>query len=395
MPLRQLHVLLPIAVIAAAVLLFTTPAAAEFSWEIANQKTTEAAPGVAYIKYQLETSRGELIMHTVQIDPMSSYALMPVIANNQVGTVAPVSKLADQVNAVAAINGGFFDTGRTRLPVGLVKIKRRIIFEQFLNRAVLGIDEGGGLHFDRFRLHSYLYIPAIDSATPIHGYNRTRKEKELVVYTPEFGPTTKTNEWGVEILLHRISPEKIDEPFILLEPDRYIITNVSHQDSAIPPDGVVLSIHRPALDDLNWLGKVYLGMEMQLKTNVPAGWESFPYLLGGGPLLLRNGASVLDPAAEQFGNYFSGPNARTAVGRTSAGKNLIIVVDKAGGSRGASWEELTVLCREMLHCTDAMGFDGGGSSTMFVGDNVVNRPSGGAQRKVANILAVVPFESFI
>ena len=81
-------------------------------------------------------------------------ALMPVIANNQVGTVAPVSTLAAEVGAVAAINGGFFDTGRTRLPVGLVKIKRRIIFEQFLNRAVLGIDEHGQLHFDRFLFYS-------------------------------------------------------------------------------------------------------------------------------------------------------------------------------------------------------------------------------------------------
>lgn len=382
--------------LAAVVLLVAVPAQArEFTWEIKDQKTQEAASGVAYQKYVLETSRGTMTIHTVQIDPLSSYALMPVIANNQVGTVAPVSSLADQVNAVAAINGGFFDTGKTRLPVGLVKIKRRIIFEQFLNRAVLGIDEGGQLHFDRFRLHSYLYIPSIDSATPIHGYNRTRKEKEIVLYTPEFGPTTKTNEWGVEIVLHRISPDKIDEPFILLEPDRYIATGVSHMDTAIPPDGVVLSIHLPALKELTWPGRVFPGVEMQMKTNVPTGWESFPYLLGGGPLLLKDGWIVLDPAAEQFGSYFNGPNARTAVGRTAADKNLIIVVDKTGSANGVRWDELSLLCRDLLKCTDAMGFDGGGSSTMYVGDEVVNRPTGGAQRKVANILAVVPFESFI
>lgn len=369
--------------------------AAQFSWEIKNEKTVTAASGVAYRKYHLKTSRGTMTVHTVQIDPLSSYALMPVIANNQVGTVAPVSKLASEVDAVAAINGGFFDTGKTRLPVGLVKIKRRIIFEQFLNRAVLGIDEGGHLHFDRFRLHSYLYIPSIDSATPIHGYNRKRKDKELVVYTPEFGPTTRTNEWGVEIVLHRISPDTVDEPFILLEPDRYIATNVSHMDTAIPSDGVVLSIHLPALQELNWPGRVFPGVEMQLKTNVPPGWESFPYLLGGGPLLLRDGHVVLDSRVEQFGSYFDGPNARTAVGRTATDKNLIIVVDKTGGARGVSWEELAVLCRDLLKCTDAMGFDGGGSSTMYVGDQVVNQPAGGAPRKVANILAVVPFESFI
>jgi uncharacterized protein YigE (DUF2233 family) len=386
---------LPLATVVFVLFFASAALAGAFDWEIEFEQTQAAADGVVYQKHHLKTSRGSLTLHTVQIDPMSSYALMPVIANNQLNTVAAVSDLAQQVRAVAAINGGFFDTGKTRLPVGLVKIKRRIIFEQFLNRAVLGIDEGGRLHFDRFRLHSYLHIPAIDSATPIFGYNRQRKNKEMIIYTPEFGPTTKTNEWGVEIVLHRISPDTIDKAFILLEPDRYVITGVNHQDTSIPDDGVVLSIHRPALSELDWLDSVYLGMEVQVKTNVPAGWESFPYLLGGGPLLLNNGQVVLDPKAEQFGSYFNGPNARTAVGRTAAGKNLIIVVDKAGGAGGASWEELAVLCRDLLKCTAAMGFDGGGSSTMYVGDEVVNKPAGGAQRRVANILAVVPFENFI
>jgi hypothetical protein len=366
-----------------------------FSWTIKNERELQAAEGVAYHKYYLDTNRGAMSVHTVRIEPLASYALMPVIANDQLNTVAPVSKLASEVGAVAAINGGFFDTGKTRLPVGLVKIKRRIIFEQFLNRAVLGIDEHGQLHFDRFRLRNFIYIPAINQTTPINGYNRKRKSGELIVYTPEYGPSTRTNEWGVDIILQRISPERVDKPFVLLEPDRYLITGVNHMDTTIPDDGVVLSIHRPALDQLEWLGKVYLGMEVQLTSNVPAGWETYPYLLGGGPLLLLDWRNVLDPKAEGFGKYFSGPNARTAVGQTASGASVIVVVDKAGKSGGITWEELVVLMRDLLDCKDAMGFDGGGSSTMFVGDEIVNTPSGGGQRKVANILAVVPYEKFI
>ena len=249
----------------AALLLITPALSAGFSWSLQSERQQMAAEGVEYHKYYLKTSRGGMNVHTVKIGHMAGYALMPVIANGQLNTVAPVSVLAEEVGAVAAINGGFFDTGRTRLPVGLVKIKRRIVFEQFLNRAVLGIDEMGQLHFDTFRLHSYLYFPSIDSTTPIHGYNRKRKESELIIYTPEFGPATRTNEWGVELILHRISPERVDKPFVLLEPDRYIITGVNHRDSAVPPDGVVLSIHRPALEQLDWLERVYLGMEMQLR----------------------------------------------------------------------------------------------------------------------------------
>lgn len=367
----------------------------ELQWELLNEKDLRAAQGVTYRKYYVMTTRGGMHIHTVQVDPLADFALMPVIANDQLNTTAPVKKLAKQVSAVAAINGGFFDTGKTRLPVGLVKIKRRIVFEQFMNRAVLGIDEHGQLHFNTFQLHSSVHFPAIGISQTIHGYNRKRKQGELIIFTPEFGPTTKTNEYGVEIILHRISPDTVDKPFILLEPDRYVITGVNHRDTTIPPDGVVLSIHRPALSQMAWLNQVYLGMEMQVRAAVPQGWESFPYLLGGGPLLLQDGKVVLNARSEHFGAYFDKPNARTAVGRTRDGRNIIVVIDRAGKSGGATWEEMAVLFRDLLRCTDAMGFDGGGSSTMFVGDSIVNAPAGGGQRSVANILAVVPFEKFI
>ena len=114
---------------------------------------------------------------------------------------------------------------------------------------------------------------------------------------------------------------------------------LSHQGTTIPSDGVVLSIHKSALNKMTWLKDVYLGMEMQLKSNVPQGWESFPYLLGGGPMLLKQGQYVLDAKSESFGSHFGGANARTAVGRTAAGDSVIIVVDK-GGAGGCSWSEL-------------------------------------------------------
>src|SRR3954469_15919726 len=132
--------------------LFGHPAAAaQANWMVANQKNQKAADGVEYRKYYLKNDRGGVNLHAVWMDKDAGFGLMPVIANSKLNTTSNVEKLAGKVEAVAAINGGFFDTGKTRLPVGLVKIKRRIIFEQFLNRAVLGIDEHGQLHFDTFR----------------------------------------------------------------------------------------------------------------------------------------------------------------------------------------------------------------------------------------------------
>lgn len=377
--------------------LFVVPAwaAEHFSWQIAGQKNASAAEGVEYVKYFVKTSRGGMHVHTVQIEPLASYALMPVIANGRLNTVAPVSKLARQVGAVAAINGGFFDTGKTRLPVGLIKIQDRVIFEQFLNRAVLGIDEHGALHFETFKLKSFLEIPELGVQEPIYGYNRPRKEGELVIYTPEFGGYTRTNEWGAEVILNRAPPNRTDLPFVLDHVELYLLSSVNHLNSRIPSDGAVLSIHKSAMPRLNWLDQAKLGMPVRIVTNMPEGWDSFPYVLGGGPLLVKGGHSALNARKEGFGAYFRKPNARTAVGRTNSGRSIIVVIDRMGSSGGATWEEMATLFQDLLHCSDAMGFDGGGSSTMFVGDTVVNTPAGGAQRSVANILAVVPFETFM
>jgi hypothetical protein len=66
------------------------------------------------------------------------------------------------------------------------------------------------------------------------------------------------------------------------------------------------------------------------------------------------------------------------------------VVDgrQPGYSDGMTLYELAEYLVE-LDCSDAMNLDGGGSTTMVVGDRVVNSPSGGAQRNVVNALAVL------
>ena len=42
-----------------------------------------------------------------------------------------------------------------------------------------------------------------------------------------------------------------------------------------------------------------------------------------------------------------------------------------------------------LGCREAMNLDGGGSTTMWVGGSVVNRPSDGEERAVANALILL------
>jgi len=363
------------------------------AWQLDQQWTRPVRPGVTFFHFRLTFEQGPAHLYMLQIDPDASYTIRPVVANNRIGSLAPVDRLAREVNAVAAINGGFFDTRGEHLPVGLIRIDYRYVFEQFLPRPVLGLDASGRIDFATFALHSELYLSDAGVTIPLSGYNRARKYGQVVGFSREFGTTTGTNPWGREIILKRVSPRELPSGTSNLLGQRYLVMEESAGDSTIPDDGLVLSFHSSALRQFQGrLEGLYPGTEVELRTNLPPGWEAYPHLLGGGPMLLSDGVIVLDYASEMFARKMNSPASRTAVGITSRGEIVLIVIDKGdkGYSVGATWDQLALVGRDFLSLTDLMGFDGGGSSTMFINDRVVNQPSGGTPRAVANILAVVP-----
>jgi hypothetical protein len=374
-----------------AVLALSAPLPAR-AWELEQQWTKPVATGVAFYHFRLRFEQGPVHLYMLEIQPDSRYTIRPVVANNRIGSLAPVEQLAKGVGAVAAINGGFFDTGRTRLPVGLIKIDYQTLFEQFLHRPVLGIDAQGGVHFATFELHSCLFAPETSVMLPLFGYNRARKYGEIIAYTPEFGPMTRTNEWGREFVLKRVSPQAVPGGGSNYLGEKYIILGEEAGNAAIPRDGMMVSFHSNALSRYGkMLAGLYPGAEVEVLTDLPEGWASFPHLLGGGPMLLSGGSYVLNYREEKFKSAMNSPTARTAVGKTRDGRTVLVVIDAGAKdySVGATWHQLAVVSRDFLNVEDLMGFDGGGSSTMYVGDRVANRPKDGAARSVANIIAIV------
>ncbi len=120
--------------------------------------------------------------------------------------------------------------------------------------------------------------------------------------------------------------------------------------------------------------------------------------VGGGPILVKGDTSMVTYNEEIFwgsGVGLSDPDPRTAVGYTSEGKAILMVIDGRQGSVsvGVSLTELAEIMIS-LGATEAINLDGGGSSQMVIGDSLINRPSGSTlQRKVATFLAIVPADS--
>ncbi|HUP44653.1 MAG TPA: phosphodiester glycosidase family protein [Thermoanaerobaculia bacterium] len=119
-----------------------------------------------------------------------------------------------------------------------------------------------------------------------------------------------------------------------------------------------------------------------------------PWMRGavsGYPVLVR-GCRARTSSELPGGDLFTrSPHPRTAVGFSRDGNTMYLVV--ADGRRtevpGLTLPELASWMRRTLKVCSALNLDGGGSSAMWVGGRIVNRPSDGLERPVANHLGVV------
>ena len=161
-------------------------------------------------------------------------------------------------------------------------------------------------------------------------------------------------------------------------------------------------------DTMDYLDEAALSPQLTLTTTeitrIPQSntWNSFytnaqyPNMMAAGPLLLYSG-SVVAYANKTFN---TGRNPRTAACVTASGHLKLIAVDgRTTMAAGATAGEMQTLSKG-LGCRDALNYDGGGSTTMWISGKpnggVVNYPSDNGvydhlgERTVANAIAILP-----
>ena len=128
-------------------------------------------------------------------------------------------------------------------------------------------------------------------------------------------------------------------------------------------------------------------VEIQRNTQRPRSWMRGA--VSGWPMLVE-GCKVIGnlPGSDSFTRA---PHPRTAVATSKDGRTLYFVVADGRRDRvpGMTLPELAEFLVAEVGACAAMNLDGGGSSAMWAGDGIVNRPSDGTERKVGNHLAVV------
>jgi hypothetical protein len=160
-------------------------------------------------------------------------------------------------------------------------------------------------------------------------------------------------------------------------------------------------------DGAAWLARhAAVGATVELAQELRAGGAPLEAgaaldVVNGGPRLVRAGRLDVTAVAEGFAwpedpgflyRFGLRRNPRTVAGVTGAGTLLLVTVDgrRPGVSVGATFEESARVLRA-LGARDGVNLDGGGSTTLTVGSDVVNLPSDPTgERPIGDAIVLAP-----
>jgi len=334
-----------------------------------HKKVTQVATGITYTMLRRSNAQGPVTAHILDIAPDAAVELRPLLSNNAISGLAPLTAMAREAKAIAAVNASYFATNGEIL--GLLKLDGEIVSTPALPRTALGLMPDGQILMDVVDYTGLVKLPD-GRAIAISGVNRARGADELVLYNAHYGQSTATNGFGIDYV---IANDKI--------------TAINPKgNSLLAPGTIVLSAHGTAAQALAGLK---VGDSVTISQTLGKIWDQTRHAIGAGPRLVKDGSVYITTKLEEFGSDVAGGRApRTAVGLTKEGHLLLVVVDgRQATSIGHSLLELALFMQE-LGAVDAMNLDGGGSSTMVIKNKIVNQPSDGKERRIGAALAVIP-----
>jgi len=363
-----------------------------------------------------EDDRGPWNLQVLTIDPKEFHGDLTSSFGPNLEDREPTSSLAAAAGALAATNGGYFvmdpKAGAPGDPAGTAVHDGKVLSEPIGDRPSLVLDKNETsiqrLHWrgtvtapgkvGELPLDGIDRVPGLirncggtdDTPTnlPLHDFTCTDAD-EIVAFTPEFGPTTPAGP-GLEVILDAHGT----------------VTAVNHaRGTTVPAGGQSLQAIGADADKFAALAvpgtKLKVDTDLLDETGKTLKTHPTTDVVNGGPTLVQNGK--LDVTAKRDGmvrtndsnSFFYGwvhkRNPRTFAGVDAQGRTVIVTADgRQTTSLGLSLNEEAHVARS-LGMVNAINLDGGGSTTMVQGGQVVNSPSDATgERPVGDALLVLP-----
>ena len=390
----------------------------------AAASAVEVEPGVEWTTIVRE--RGPVRVNVLAVDPAR---VRGVLSNDKIAGRERVSAMGRRVGAVAGVNGTFFRPSGD--PVGVLAVDGELLSESVDGRSALVLPaataEGSAAAarplIAPVRFTGRVYVNG--RSREVDGVDRTRglipacggrggdvpttrpnavltctDASELVLLSPRYGMRPPA-EGGVEAIVRNGTVTSVRPPGAGGVPrDGLLLTGTGDaarflRNAALPRSRVEIALRLTA-------GRRRFALEPGGGTPSGSALGAAPaVVVGAGPRLLRAGRVAVAARAEGFappqapsffGAFVASRNPRTLAGVRADGTLLLVTVDgrNPGWSVGMTLREAARLMRS-LGARDAVNLDGGGSSTMTVRGELVNRPSDRVgERPVSNGLFVMP-----
>lgn len=358
------------------------------------------------------------IVHVLEVDLQNpAVRVESVLAEGTVYRQSPtqgretVSATVQRLGALAGVNADFFPF--TGDPLG-IHIQNGELVSEPSSRVAFGMTARREVIFGEVVMRAEV-APEGGEPVPLNGINRPIQANECVLVTPRWGEVYPVPNGAVVLSLR-----ELDGVPALGRTLRAKVGELVNAQTicAVPADGALLVATGVAGERVKqWQTGTALTLRFEVDPAtqqvvlVPSTrregthlasrggfhrrseaefWTQAVMAVGGGPWLLREGKVLIDASRQGFQRGFSDSrHPRTAVGVTADGRLLLVTVDgRQPMSAGMTLLELARLMIQ-LGATDAINLDGGGSTTLAVrGGLVVNSPSEGKQRPVANSVVV-------
>lgn len=339
-------------------------------------------PGIRYIREKRIVGGAPVVFHVVfGPKPGGLYGLRPVLSNDLVSGRETLSsmqrRLLPRANLVG-LNGDLF-TWTTGNPSGIF-VERGVVASRPLPaRSSLGIGLDGLLRVARIGYAGTFQFDG-HAGRGLKEFNRPLTSlRGFTLFTRAWGSHTPHRSYTTEAILNGVT-----RTFPNVDRHAFVVKVVRGSGHAIPTGGAVLQARRSSRPILK--AQAVPGAGITYRVGLTSWWEGVKTAIGGGPVLVRGGVPVYR-ADEGFSRYQLSPrHPRTAVGQLADGRIVLLAADgRSSASRGLS---NTQLANQMVHygAVEAMAFDAGGSTEMAFNGQVLNRPSDGQERPLADSL---------
>ena len=296
-----------------------------------------------------------------------SLVLRPLAARGAQTGIRFLRQLAQPEQALLAVNGGFFNRVR-QLPLGALRVDGTWLSGPILNRGAIGWTPGKRLLFNRLRLDQVMQVKG-GRRWGLGFLNSGYVQRGLSRYTRAWGPVYKAlsgEEKAITVrdgvITDQHDRSELNRGVPLSPGSSLIVSRAGAPLPAQPGDQV----------------------SIRLRASTPVGEQ--PQVLAGGPLLLKNGQTVLQGRQEGFSAGFLSLSAPRTVVAQDRSRVWLMTVDGSSGSDPTLLE--TTLALRQLGMLDALNLDGGSSTTLLAANRTVMTGRGVTPR-VQNGLGLV------